>query len=275
MGEKNTFDGIHYNQVKFFIVNCCCSDTTTVKGRRYNTYCTNIIHTAYIDDTMSEYAGIETSRQVRRKKMGLLMKRIRSTGIHSMYAQRRKRKSKHPEAEEDRVERSGEVLNDCDRSKTRPTAVPITTTQYCGSSVTNMMGFGWLLGACFGDTYSVDKSGDDGLEYKTCDTPKTAEISQDDDYDEDSDHVDEDDDDDDDDSSGGSTQPSASRVNQVLLLPAINMKEDGISDISSSSSEDSSWSSDSYDSDESKSKQGVRDHQKKKKRMELIIKRRK
>ena len=234
----------------------------------------HIIHTSYIDDTMSEYADIETNTHVRRKKMGRLMKRIRSTGLHSMIAKRRKRKSKHPEAEEDRVERSGEVLNDCDRSKTRrPTSVPIATTQYCGSSVTNMMGFGWLLGACFGDTYSVDKSGDDGLEYKTCDTPKTAEISQDDDYDEDSNHVDEDDDDDDD-SSGGSTQPSASRVNQVLLLPAINMKEDGISDISSSSSEDSSWSSDSYDSDESKSIQGVRDHQKKKKRMKLIIKRR-
>ena len=234
------------------------------------------VHTfAYIDDTMSEYADIETSRQVRRKKMGRLMKRIRPTGLHSMYAKRRKWKSKHPEAEEDRVERSGEVLNDFDRSKTRPTAVPITTSQYCGPSVTNMMGFGWLLGACFGDTYSVDKSGDDGLEYKTCDTPKTAEISQDDDNDEDSNHVDEDDNDDDDDSSGGSTQPSASRVNQVLLLPAMNIKEDGISDISSSSSEDSSWSSDSYDSDESKWKQGERDHQKKKKRMELIMKRKK
>ena len=223
---------------------------------------------------MSEYAEIETRSRVRRIKMGRLMRRIRSTGIHSMYAKRRKKKSRKEAIRITQV-KSDEVLNECDGSMARPTAVPIATTQYCGSSAMHMMGFGWLLGACFGDTYSVDKSGDDGLEYKTCNTPKTAEMSSsDDDYDRDSDHVEEDDDDDDDDSSGGSTHPSASRVNQVLHLPAINMKEDNISDISSSSSEDSSWSSDYSDSDKSKSIQGVSDHKMKEgRRLHLILKR--
>ena len=217
---------------------------------------------------MSEYAEIETRSQVRRIKMGRLM-----LNIHSMVAKRRKKKSRNEAIRITQV-KSDKVLNDCDRSKAGSTAVPIATAQYCASSAINMMGFGWLLGACFGDTYSVGKSGDDGLEYKTCNTPKTAEMSSsDDDSDTDSDHVEEDDDDDDD-SSGRSTHPSASRVNQVLHLPAINMKEDGISDISSSSSEDSSWSSDYSDSDKSKSIQGVSDHKMKEgRRLHLILKR--
>ena len=106
-----------------------------------------------------------------------------------------------------------------------------TNNEYCSHS---MFGFGWLL-TCFGDTSPLSQSVSmNDLNTLLVATTVTFGSSSS----QDNDNGDDDDDDD--------TQPSMSRVNQVLSVPLTNnMKADDISDISSLQSEDTSCSSDS------------------------------
>ena len=105
-----------------------------------------------------------------------------------------------------------------------------TNNEYCSHS---MFGFGWLL-TCFGDTSPLSQSVSmNDLNTLLVATTVTFGSSSS----QDNDNGDDDDDD---------TQPSMSRINQVLIVPLNdNMKADDISDISSLQSEDTSCSSDS------------------------------
>lgn len=106
-----------------------------------------------------------------------------------------------------------------------------TNNEYCSHS---MFGFGWLL-TCFGDTSPLSQSVSmNDLNTLLVATTVTFGSSSSQDNDNNDDDTDDD------------TQPSMSRVNQVLIVPLNdNMKADDISDISSLQSEDTSCSSDS------------------------------
>ena len=105
-----------------------------------------------------------------------------------------------------------------------------TNNEYISHS---MFGFGWLL-TCFGDTSPLSRtvSMNDLNTLLVVTTVTFGSSSSQDDGNDDDDDTDDD------------TQPSMSRVNQVLSVPLNdNIKADDISDITSLQSEDTSYSS--------------------------------